>query len=121
MTEQPELNPIFTELQRDLVEWITSNPKTCSHITQRNARLLFTFEHPNHLIMNFKYFNEDYFRKAFPPYLTERRFKAFLQKVCGIIRATLIRVKQYEMTLNFTLKMNFTKITKTVRVHPKMR
>ncbi|MFI5158985.1 MAG: hypothetical protein ACHQF4_08965 [Sphingobacteriales bacterium] len=116
MIDPPELNPVFLELQRDLVEWITTNPKTCAHITPRNARLLFTFEHPDHLIINFKYFNEDYFRKAFPHYLIERRFKAFLQKVCGIIRSTLIRVKEYEITLNFTLKLNFTKISKTVRV-----
>lgn len=62
---EPDVNPVATALQQDLVEWIRNNPKTCNNITGQNSKLMFSFDRKSVLTIDLNRFNQDYYREVF--------------------------------------------------------
>jgi hypothetical protein len=116
-----DLNPIFSALEIDLVEWVRSNPKTCKHVTGHNSRYMFIFNNKGGLTIDLNRFNEDYYREVFTMSKYKRNRKAFVHKTCLIMRDTLIRIKKYEITLSITLKHWNTIETNKFYIHPKIK
>ena len=118
---EPDVNPVVTALQQDLVEWVRSNPKTCDNITGQNSKQMFLFDHKNCLTINLNRFNQDYYRQVFIMNNYKRNRKAFVDKACMVMRDTLIRIKKYDITLTINLRYWNTTETTMVYIHPRFK